>query len=233
MHQWGTEDPLATFTHVAVNRGNTFGSRGTPRYIWVGNLIRNGRFENGLAYWKHKNVRIVSGKETHEGRGAAGLGAFRQNLKSAWMFQPVPLPSSDDPLFLQLFFSVAGFRNRPAPLDVTLTWFDVNFAPIGNGLEIRIHRRAIGNGSVGKWSTYTFISSQVPQEADFAVLHFHKRPGVQSKNFLVVDDVLLLPVLSSRLPEENGWYIEGSDLTGSYRKALASTPSELEDSTVE
>lgn len=188
---------MVSFTNVAVNRNNILGTRRTSGSVCIGNLVKNGRFEKGLTGWHHQNTRIVSGKETHEGRGAAGLGAHRHNLKSAWVFQCIPLPPVSYPLYLQLFFSVAGFRNAPANLEVTLSWFDPNVELLEHGIRAYIQKRAIGDGSKGQWNTYTFISEQVPQDADFAVIRFCKRPGSQRGNFLIVDDIILTPIMSS------------------------------------
>lgn len=188
---------MAPFTNIAVNRNNIMETGSTAGPVFMGNLVRNGRFEDGLSHWRSRNVRVVSKKESHEGRGAAGLGACKQNHKSAWLLQCIPLPRTSDPLYFQLFFSVAGFQDAPASLDVTLSWFDTNFELIDHGVEAHIRRQAIGDGSKGKWSTYTFVSDRAPQEADFAVLRFCKQPGKKKANYLIVDDVVLVPIIAS------------------------------------
>lgn len=194
---------MTRYTDVAVNRNNTIKTPKSPAFFCVGNLVKNGRFEPGLAHWIRRNVRPVSGKETHEGRGAAGLGARRRNRKKAWIYQYVPLPRVSSPLFLQLFFSVAGFRDAPAALYVTLSWLDKKYRLLGHGIQAHIQRRAIGNGSRGRWNAYSFVSDQVPAEAEIALLRFYKPAGPSKSNALVIDDVVLTSIVGScfaRLP---------------------------------
>jgi len=185
---------LDSLTHAAVNAGNVFETRGGCP-IFSGNLIRNGRFEEGLSHWESRNVKIVTGKEPHEGKGAAGLGARKNNKKSAYLLQRVPLAPGPSSTFLQLSFSVAGRQRAPADLDVRLSWLDRRGSAIGDGITAHIQRRAIGNGTKGEWNAYTFVSERLPAGAAYALLKFYKKPGKKRRQFLTIDDVLLIPVL--------------------------------------
>lgn len=188
------ESDLNTLTQIAVNAGNIMETKG-DRYSILGNLIRNGRFEEGLSYWESCNVKIVTGKETHEGLGAAGLGAYGKNRKPAWLLQCVPLKRWVFPLYLQLIFSVAGGKPAPADLDVSLGWYDRYGMLIEDGITAHIQKRAIGNGSRGQWNAYTFVSGRSPTDACYAVLRFYKRPALKRLGFVIIDDVALIPIL--------------------------------------
>lgn len=183
----------AMFTSHAVNAGNQMSVTGRVLHC-TGNLVVNGGFEEGLAAWHAANVRVVTGKETHEGRGAAGLGAYRCNRRSALLFQDVTIPRDTPHQFFQVLFHVGGFKDRPAPLSFCLLWLDEDKHILTSGAHARIQPRAIGNASRGKWTTYALITNEAPREAAFARLRFAKRPGRRRRNFVVIDDIVMMAV---------------------------------------
>lgn len=180
-----------TFTSKAKNVGNVFA---TPPQLCYGNLIKNGDFEKGLAHWDVDNVRTVTGRYTHSGRKAAGLGARCRNNRTATLSQTIEIPDSNTGFF-QLIFHVAGRKDRPAALSVCLTWLDVNEQAISIGFQTRVQSRAIGEAPHGEWNTYVFVTGKLPNGAAFVRLHFKKHRRHRKHNFLIIDDVLLVPVI--------------------------------------
>ncbi len=176
----------STFTATAVNADNTF----ALRRPCAGNLVYNGGFAEGLAGWLHDNVSVLPCRFAHSGSSAAGMGV-RCNNHSALLAQHIRLPQTETPLFLQLTFHLAGARAHPAALDVKLVWLDEIGTALGAGVSTVVPQWAIGAGACGIWNSYSFVTSQAPDQACFAELRFLKLPGCDSGNFLVIDDVLL------------------------------------------
>lgn len=187
------------FTTAAVNKGNVLAFKPRP-VTCVGNLVRNGGFEDGLAHWSIGNGAWVGGIEPHEGQGAAGLGTSRRNRRSASLEQVIRLPQRCGPRFFTLVFQLAGRWKFPASLQVSLTWLDGSGASMGTGVFLHIPRRAIGNGSQGEWNTYHCVTTEAPAGAEVAQLLFFKLAGRQRTNFMVIDDVVLAPALPACVP---------------------------------
>lgn len=188
------------FSYARVNYGNVFRMISSPSDTYRGNLIQNGGFEAGLLYWKTCNVKIVSGSETHEGHYAAGLGAYGRNRRTSWLQQDVPIPTGTPRQFYEIVFHVAGRKDAPAPLALIASWLTADKQLLGVAAQANIQRRAIGNGSRGKWTTYNVITDEAPSEAAFLRLDFTKLKGPKSSNFMIIDDVTVIRVPAVREP---------------------------------
>lgn len=182
------------FSYAQVNKGNVLRIGAPPSYMCRGNLVQNGGFEAGLLYWTASNVRIVGGKEPHEGRYAAGLGARRHNQRASWLQQDIPIPTGNPRQFYEIIFHVAGYKDAPAALTLTASWLTDEKQPHGIAAQARIQRRAIGNGSRGKWTTYNIVTLEAPSDAAYLRLHFTKMRGLKAYNFVILDDVVVIRV---------------------------------------
>lgn len=183
-----------SFSYTNVNVGNSLVVGSPPTYYCRGNLVKNGGFEDGLMHWSASNVKIVGGKETHEGRYAAGLGARRYNRRASSLLQDVKIPSVTPSQFFQIIFHIAGYKDAPAGLALTASWLSAEMALLGIGAQAYIQPRAIGNGSRGKWNTYNLVTFEAPLEAAYLRLHFSKPSGHKAQNFLTLDDVVVVRV---------------------------------------
>lgn len=177
-----------------VNTGNSVRVGSPPTYFCRGNLVINGGFEDGLMHWSASNVMIVGGKEPHEGRYAAGLGARQYNRRASSLQQDVRIPSVTPSQFFQIIFHVAGYKDAPAGLALIASWLSAEKALLGIGAQALIQPRAIGNGSRGKWNTYNLVTFEAPRGAAFLRLHFAKPSGPKAYNFLTLDDVVVIRV---------------------------------------
>lgn len=190
-----------SFTNVAVNLKNEMrtGDRpdnGSDTGECITNLVGNGSFERGLLGWRALRASVVGVVHAHGGRRAAALGTYGRNCRPAMLSQTMLLPEKHPRnLAFQLAFHASGRRRRPAPFAVAVDWLGGDLNVIGTGLRTSVPSFALGRASRGQWTAYNFVTDFVVKNASFVRLRFHKYAGRLRDNFLIIDDVSLVPVV--------------------------------------
>lgn len=160
-----------------------------------GNLVQNGGFELGLAFWNASptittpqlvgNAGIDEQEElVHSGMMAAKLGANDATNPSG-IWQDVPINPFTR---FELIFHVTGADDDPTDLTAQVLWLDDSKTEIGQGLSIYIGKEALGGIQEGEWQTHAHITSISPSNARFARLTFSANGS--GNNPVYLDDVV-------------------------------------------
>lgn len=163
-----------------------------PVSLKRGNLVLNGGFEQGLTGWLGvDNVGLVPSALCHEGLIAAAMGDPCANAP-AGMFQDVPvLPRRT----YKLQFFVAGVEKNPGDLTVDVRWICGAGGDTGCALEggpVLVQGETTGPARLGAWKAVIAYTEAAPHGADSARIVFHREPGCDECNYLLVDDVIFV-----------------------------------------
>jgi hypothetical protein len=155
-----------------------------------GNLIQNGGFEQGLAFWSGvTNVCLSPRFRAHEGMIAAAMGEGDNTLSSEMHQDVRVLPQTS----YKLSFFVAGLDKKPADLTVSITWLCRSHKELGSGLPepLLIPAESISSAGNGGYRAIVAYTLKTPPQAFLARIKFTKEPG-DCDNYVLIDDCVFV-----------------------------------------